>query len=207
MIPRRLHYCWFGGRPKPPLIERCIASWRQHLAGWDITEWNEANFDLGQVPYTAAAAKAGMWAFVTDLVRLWALWNHGGIYMDADVEVTRNLDHFRVHRAFTGMEADQWMLSATMGAEARHPWIGMLLRHYEAATFGDRTPNTQVVTRLSASWVECKEDGFTFLRDGVVIYPTDYFTPYDHQALRATPTERTHCVHHFAGTWLGRTPV
>lgn len=202
MIPRIIHSCWFGGAPKPPLIVHCQESWRRHLPEYHFREWHEGNFDIERVPYVAEACQQRRWAFVTDYVRLWALYEYGGIYMDADVEVLRPLDRFLEHRAFTGHEADVWWLSATMGAEPSHPWIEMLLDYYEHKTFDDETPNTQVVTDLSRSWLEHEGSGYRFLREGVIIYPTEVFTPYDHQALRATPTEETYCVHHFAGSWL-----
>lgn len=203
MIPQTIHYAWFGKNPKPPLIQRCIESWRRHLPAYSITEWNEDNFDVNTCPFTSLAYSSQKWAFLSDYVRLYALYHYGGIYLDADVEVIQPLDKFLRHRAFTGHETTELMLAATMGAEQQHPWIGMLLEYYHAARFMLR-PNTRVITELSKSWIERQNYGFTYLREGVVIYPVDVFTPFDHQRMTPMPTEHTHCIHHFAGSWLGR---
>lgn len=206
MIPMKIHTCWFGPHPKPPIIERCLATWREQLPDYEIIERNEQNFDIDCCAYVRDAYKSGKWAFVTDYVRLWALYNYGGIYMDADVEVLKPFDRFLHHRAFTGHEIDDLWLTAVLGAEPGHPWIGMLLRHYEAAPF-DCVPNTQVVTRLSRSLLERTAYGFKYLRDGVVIYPADTFAGYDHQELKPIVTENSYATHHFAGSWVGRPVV
>ncbi len=204
-IPRIIHTSWFGGAEMPDLAKACMDTWREQLPGYRIQVWDESNMDpLAHGPaFVRDAYRARKWAFVTDWMRLRALYWEGGIYLDTDVQVLRRLDRFLTHRAFTGHEADRWMLSATMGAEPLHPWVKMLLDHYGTAAFSE-TPNTQVVTRLSEGWVERKRDGYAYLRGGVVVYPTDFFTPFDHQALKPTPTDRTHTIHHFAGSWLGR---
>lgn len=206
MIPRIVHYAWFGGAPKPPLIQQCIDSWREKLPGWAIQEWNESNFDPTSHAYTRDAYTSRKWAFITDYVRLMALHTVGGVYMDADVEVVKPLDRFLEHRAFSGHETNELMITATMGAEPGHSWVRMLLDYYRAARFDGVTPNTQIITRLSRAWVERQQYGFRWLHDGVVIYPIDTFCPFDHVAMRANPTPNTHCIHHFAGSWTGRAP-
>ena len=92
MIPKTIHYCWFGGKEKPEGVLRMIASWRKHCPDYEIREWNETNFDIHLNRYTEEAYKQQKWAFVSDVARLWALVHHGGIYMDTDVEVVRSLD-------------------------------------------------------------------------------------------------------------------
>lgn len=92
MIPKKIHYCWFGRGPLPELARKCIASWRKYLPEYEIKEWNEDNFDLDAYPYVREAYDSRKFAFVTDVVRLYALYNEGGIYMDTDVEVLKPLD-------------------------------------------------------------------------------------------------------------------
>ncbi len=205
LIPKIIHYCWFGGAEKPPMIQRCINSWHKTLPDYKIIEWNEHNFDINICPYVKEAYDKKMWAFVTDYVRLWAVYNYGGIYMDSDVEVIKPFDEFLNHRAFTGHEADMYLITATMGAEPLHPWIKMLLDYYKTAKLEmPPVPNTFTITNLSKDLIIGRGDGFTFLKDGVVIYPTNVFCPYDHMRFMATPTEDTYAIHRFAGSWLGR---
>jgi lipopolysaccharide biosynthesis glycosyltransferase len=204
-IPKTIHYCWFGGAEKPAKIQKCLDSWTKYLPDYEIIEWNETNFDINCCAYVKEAYDKKKWAFVTDFVRLWALYTYGGIYMDSDVEVVKNLDEFLNHRAFTGHEADKFLITATMGAEIGHPWIKMLLAYYDTAKLeANPIPNTHTITRLSFPWIVGQGDGFTFLRESVVIYPTEVFCPYDHSKLVATPTPSTYTIHHFAGSWLGR---
>ena len=202
-IPKVIHYCWFGGKPKPPLVKWCLQSWATILPDYEIKEWNESNFPVEENPYTKSAYENGKYAFVTDYVRLWALWKYGGIYMDADVEILQQLDKFLKHRAFTGHETEELMVTAIMGAQPGHEWIQMLINHYTTAKFGV-TPNTQTITELSKPFVQKHENGHRYLSGGVVIYPVETFCPYDHKNLIPIPTENSYAIHHFAGSWLGR---
>lgn len=206
-IPKKIHYCWFGGKEKPELVKKCIDSWKEHMPDYEIIEWNENNFDLtAHGSYVKDAADARKWAFVTDYVRLWALYKFGGIYMDGDVQVFKPLDRFLKHRAFTGHETDDLLVTATMGAEPEHPWIKHLLSFYDTAKFGT-TPNTQTITKMSQSWILMHENGFRLLKEDVVIYPIETFCSYDHKNLKAIPTNNSYAVHLFAGTWVGRTKI
>ena len=92
MIPKFVHYCWFGRGELTPLAKKCIASWRLFFPGYEIKEWNEDNFDVNIIPYTADAYKAGKYAFVSDYARFWVLYHFGGVYFDTDVEVIRPMD-------------------------------------------------------------------------------------------------------------------
>ena len=104
MIPRTIHYCWFGGKEKPAEVLRMITSWQKHCPGYEIKEWNESNFDIRLNRYCEKAYAAQKWAFVSDVARLWALVHEGGIYMDTDVELVRPLDRLLTNRAFLGFE-------------------------------------------------------------------------------------------------------
>lgn len=205
-IPKRIHYCWFGGRPKPPIVKTCIDSWKKQLPDYEIIEWSEKNFDIKSNPYVLAAYRSKKLAFVTDYVRLWALYHFGGVYMDADVEVLKPFDDLLEHRAFTGHETDELMVTAVMGSVPFHPWIERLLRFYDDARF-DMTPNTRTITQLSWPLIERKEGGYRYLEDGVVIYPVYVFCNFDHQRLKPIPHPEARARHLFAGTWKGRTRV
>ena len=105
MIPKKIHYCWFGGNPLPPLAVKCIESWKKYLPDYEIKEWNESNFDLNYNDYVREAYEAKKWAFITDVVRLYAMVTEGGIYMDTDVEVLKPLDELLQYDAVSGFES------------------------------------------------------------------------------------------------------
>lgn len=105
MIPRTIHYCWFGDKEKPAEVLRMIANWQKHCPGYEIKEWNENNFDIRLNRYCEEAYATKKWAFVSDVARLWALVHEGGVYMDTDVELVRPLDRlllFRIRRNSMG---------------------------------------------------------------------------------------------------------
>jgi len=188
-------------------VQDCLASWREQMPDATLIEWNEQTFETTtHCRFVREAAEAQKWAYVADYVRLWALWHVGGLYCDADVQMLKPLDRFLPYRAFTGHEADTLLLAAVMGAEPHHPWIGSLLAAYETMRFNPKrlVPNTQVVTELSRGMIERQHLGYTYLQDGVVIFPTTYFAGWDHQRMQPIVTEDTYALHHFAGTWLSR---
>ena len=104
MIPKIIHYCWFGGKPLPKLAQKCKASWEKFFPDYEIKEWNEQNFDVNQVMFTEEAYKLKNYAYVSDYVRFWVLYHYGGIYFDTDVEVIRPLDDIIAHGSFLGFE-------------------------------------------------------------------------------------------------------
>lgn len=104
MIPKIIHYCWFGGKPKPKSVQRCIGSWRKFCPDYEIKEWNEENFDVNAIPYTRDAYQAGKYAFVSDVARFWVLYEEGGVYFDTDVEIIRPIDDLVERGAFMGWE-------------------------------------------------------------------------------------------------------
>ena len=106
MIPKIIHYCWFGGNPLPPLALECIASWRRFLPDYEIKQWDESNFDVNMIPYTAEAYKQKKYAFVSDYARFWIIFNYGGLYFDTDVEVIKPLDDIIGKGNFMGFEVD-----------------------------------------------------------------------------------------------------
>ena len=108
MIPKVIHYCWFGGNPLPELAQKCIASWKKYCPDYEIKEWNESNFDLNCCDYVREAYEAKKWAFVSDVARLYAMVHEGGIYMDTDVEVIAPLDSLLQYHAVSGFETEHY---------------------------------------------------------------------------------------------------
>ena len=128
-IPKILHYCWFGGAPKPKNIQNCIRSWKKYCPDYEIIEWNEQNFDVSQSLYPRQAYDARRWAFVADYARLKILYEQGGIYMDTDVELLRPLDDLLAYPAFFGFQHNNEVATGLgFGAEARSPVVKISVR-------------------------------------------------------------------------------
>ena len=207
MIPKVIHYCWFGKKKKPPLVRKCIRSWRRKLQGYDIIEWNEDNFNVNSIPYVKEAYEARKFAFVTDYVRLYALCTEGGIYMDTDVEVLKSLDDLMQLSAFTGYEGSKHKPPVTgiMASEANGAWVTEQLESYSDAHFVksdgtfDLTTNTIRISTIMKSNGFIQDGKYHIYKD-LHVFPSTYFCP------RQTTgeyflTENTYCDHHFMGTW------
>ncbi len=213
MIPKIIHYCWFGRGPMPELAQKCIASWKQYLPDYEIKEWNEDNFDLSAYPYAQEAYEKRKYAFVTDVVRLYALYHEGGIYMDTDVEVLKPLDKFLQYPAFTGYEASQSMAPVTgiMASEAGGIWVEEQLKHYDGLHFIkpdgtlDMTSNTTTISRIMQDGGFELTGEYGVYKDNMHVFPVDYFCPLTSTRVLKL-TENTHTIHHFAGSWVERTP-
>jgi len=207
MIPKILHYCWFGGREKPPLAQKCLASWKKHCPDFVLQEWNESNFDLSGAPaYVRQAMDAGRWAFVTDYVRLVVLVRQGGVYLDTDVELVRPLTPYLHHRAFAGFESNRAVQTGLLACEPGFDLFRQFLTHYDTAVFRradgslDTTTNVEVLTRLCAAH-GLRLDGSRQEAAGLAVYPKDVFCPVEFESGRLYRTRRTVAIHWFSGSW------
>lgn len=205
-IPKVIHYCWFGGGEKPPIVKQCIDSWKRHAYEYKLVEWNESSINIKSHKYLQAAYESGKYAFVSDYVRMYALANFGGIYMDSDYELFKPIDEFRKHRAFTGHETPEIPITAIMGAEANHPWIKRLLAYFDTAVF-EIKPNTAVIPTMMKEYYKETIDEVAIYQEDLHVYNVETFCPYDHKNLKATPTGKSYGVHHFSGSWLGRPAI
>lgn len=206
-IPKVIHYCWFGGNPKPKLAEKCIKSWKTYCPDYEIIEWNEENFDLRDVPlYVRQAMDAGRWAFVTDYVRLRTLTEQGGVYMDTDVELVKSLDPYLPHRAFAGFEHPERVQTGLLACEKGFPLFLEFLRHYDTARFLlpdgtlDTTTNVQVLTELCLGKGLVCNDRLQTVAD-LTIYPREIFCPVDFDTKVLHKTRKTVAIHWFSGSW------
>lgn len=208
VIPQVIHCCWFGGKPLTSLAQKCIESWNKYLPEYPIITWNEKTFDVDSVPFTQEAYNCKKYAFVSDYVRLWALYHYGGIYMDTDVEVISDLDKFMNFQAFSGFEQDNYMPTGIMAAVPHHPWIHCMLEHYRGRSFFnpdgtmDLKPNVIFMTELAEKEFGLKRGNeLQILKDDVHIFPNDYFCPMVWETREIKLTPNTHTIHHFAYSW------
>ena len=206
VIPKTVHYCWFGPKPLSDLNRRCIESWHRVLPGYRLKLWDETNVPLDNA-YARAAHAAGAWSRLSNYVRLHALYSEGGIYLDTDVEVLKDFAPLLRHECFAGFQQAEeqvdWVNSAVLGARAGHPFVAQCLRltHSLFASTGQFPRSPLVFTRV------LKELG---LRDyqlqeieGVTLYPLEYFYPFPWHGTFSPEciTESTYSVHHWEGSW------
>ena len=161
MIPKIIHYCWFGGNDKSELVERCISSWKKYCPDYKIIEWNENNYNVNKNKYTKYAYERQKWAFVSDYVRLYVIYKYGGIYMDTDVEVVKNLDKFLKYESFSGFESTKYIPTGIMGGEKNSRWIKYLLSYYDNKSFinEDGTLDNFGFTYVTGDGIERDENG------------------------------------------------
>lgn len=208
MIPKTIHYCWFGRNPKPALAEKCIKSWKKYCPDYEIIEWNEDNFDISSAPlYVRQAYEAKKWAFVTDYVRLWAITKYGGVYMDTDVEVIRPLDFILIHDAVSGFESPTQIQTGLMACRDSFPLFVELLRYYDEALFFNDDGTLNLTTNVETITKICVEKGLKLNNlyqeiEGFALYPSDYFCPKDWKTQKVFKTKNTVTIHWFSGSWV-----
>jgi len=206
-IPKVIHYCWFGRKEKPLLVELCIESWKKNLTGYTFIEWNEDNFDTKINTYTDEAYTKKKFAFVSDFVRLYVLYNYGGIYLDTDTEILKPLDGFLHHEAFSGFEDIGKLPTCIIGGKKGNSFIKTLLDEYETARFikpdgsMDLTTNVERITRHVKSISVNINDDIKLVCKGFTVYPRTYFCPIIWGFSKQCFSDDTHTIHHFAGSW------
>ena len=207
MIPKIIHYCWFGRGQMPALAIKCIESWKKFLPDYEIKEWNEDNFDLDMYPYVREAYDNRKFAFVTDVVRLHALYSEGGIYMDTDVEVLKSLDPFLHHTAFSGFEDDVHIPTGIMASVKGGKWAKENLAYYDNRHFikedgtMDLTTNVITLTNYMLPLGLKQNNTYQDFPNLITFYPKDYFCPKSYDDGKIYMTKRTVTIHHFAGSW------
>lgn len=213
MIPKIIHYCWFGGNPLPPLAEKCIASWKKFLPDYEIKEWNEHNFDVNLIPYTAEAYQAKKYAFVSDYARFWILYHYGGLYFDTDVEVIKPMGSIIAKGAFMGCEQDskpgiELTVAPGLGlaVESKHEIYKAILEEYDSFHFLNEDGSNNDKTVVEYVTEILKRHGLKNMPgiqqiEGVKIYPSEYFCPRDTVTKRLHITNNTYTIHHYMASW------
>jgi len=210
MIPKKIHYCWFGNGPKPPLAERCFKSWRKFCPDYEIIEWNESNYDLSAAPlYVRQAHENKKWAFVTDYVRLKVVYDQGGIYLDTDVELIKSLDSLLNYSAFFGFE-DKSLVATGLGfgAEKGAPVLELLMADYNEIPFVKEDGSLDLLScphrntkALEALGLK-KDNTKQILPGNVAVFPSSYFCPLSYITGKKTITADTVSIHWYNASWL-----
>ncbi len=200
VIPKKIHYVWVGGNPKSKDIQRCMKTWEKHLKDYEIIEWNETNFDINSNKFVKEAYEAKKWAYVSDYIRAYAIYNYGGIYLDTDVLVVDELDSLLDNRAFVGYENPEYPFTAVFGAEPKHPLVKDMLEYYDGLSFEFdknnqyKNVNTKTVSDILIQDYECKiGNKEQMLREGIKVYKDN---------ILCNPSQDSKTIHIFTGTWL-----
>lgn len=198
MIPKIIHYCWFGGKDKPEEFYRFKETWQRFMPDYHIKEWNESNFDINYCEFTREAYASRNYAHVSDVCRLYALYTEGGIYFDTDIEVCQTLNPYLHLNSFLGVE-HEYLGTGVIGAEPGAKWLDIFLNYYRTRHFINlwghtvRTPNTKILTEDIMPVIPDK--------DKPTIYAKDYFCGKIWQTGEIVKTENTATIHHYAASW------
>lgn len=221
MIPKVIHYCWFGRNPLPALAIRCINSWKKYLPGYEIKEWNEDNFDVNMIPYTKEAYEAKKYAFVSDYARFWILYHYGGVYFDTDVEIIKEFTSIVKSGNFMGKEIGNPIIlndgtpivnvnpGLGMGAEKGDPFLKEALAIYQEKAFllPDGSLNTKTIVSTTTEMLIAKgycSNGGVEIVDGWKLYPEDYFCPKNYYTGELCITENSYSIHHYDASWKSK---
>lgn len=222
MIPKIIHYCWFGGNPLPDDAKRCIESWKKYCPDYKIIEWNETNYDVNSNEYMKDAYKEKKWAFVSDYARVDVVYTYGGIYMDTDVELVKGLDSLLNDRMYCGWEMRDPLLDKMgkeyensvafglgFGAEKKHPALKDILDLYQNLSFynDDGTLNllacphyqTEILKKYG---LDVSTRSYQRLGDGIVVYEEEVFSPKSPLTGKTVITDKTISIHQFSMTWI-----
>lgn len=196
MIPKTIHYCWFGGAEKTDLATYCIDSWKKIHPDFEIVEWNETNSPIEDNNYVREAFAMGKWAFVSDYVRSKAMHEHGGIYMDTDMELKLPLYEFLSEKAVCGFEVKGVPYSAFWMAQPKHPLAKDFMDYYSGQEGFEERINTDIFSEMLETkyGADRYNDAVQHLKHGVVLYPSVYFSQ---------DLQKNYVSHHFSGSWFG----
>lgn len=208
MIPKIIHYCWFGGKEKPDSVKQCIESWKKYCPDYEIREWNESNFDIEANDYCREAYEAKRWAFVADYARLYVLYEYGGIYMDTDVEVVRPFDPLLNRNGFLCFENDDNVSIGTFGVAKHLLLVNDFLQPYKGRHFKrddgsfDMTTNLKIITQVLVERYGISLNGKEQVLSGdILVLPMEAFIAKSYLTGWIMRDENTYAIHHYSATW------
>lgn len=210
-IPKIVHYCWFGNGEKPDNVKAYIQTWKEKMPDYEFMEWNENNFDIkNAIPYVQQAYEAKKYAFVSDYVRIQALYEFGGIYFDTDVEVRKPFEEYLEGKDMVlGFESYKSLLTAYIAVKKKHPYMKEFLETYQNRNFvkEDGTYDMSVINEgfsklMESKGLDLEKNEYQELAEDVVVYPEEIFCGFDvcnwHEAI----TEKTCTVHYMNSSWV-----
>ncbi len=207
MIPKTIHYCWFGGNPKPKLVEKCIKSWKKYCPDYEIIEWNENNFDINCCDYVKEAYEAKKWAFVSDFARLKIVYDNGGIYLDTDVELIGSLEKFLKYDGYFGFEGSEYIATGLgFGSIKNNPILEIMMNDYLHLHFlkPDGTYNIVTCPKTNTKSLEkiglVRNNTFQIIENNA-FFPSDFFNPIDYKTMKKKLTQNTVSIHWFNASW------
>lgn len=215
MIPKVIHYCWFGSKPLPKYAKKNIESWKKFFPEFEIKEWNENNFDINLIPYTSQSYKQKKYAFVSDFARYWILYDYGGLYFDTDVEIIKSFEDIVERGPFLGIEKSINNISVNpglcMGGIPRISLYKKMIDFYSSIKINLEEPVKPYLVNMTTSFL-CqygfkRKNELQFI-DGIYIYPNDFFNPMNDYTGKVNITPNTHSIHYFAKSWIkGYSPL
>lgn len=209
MIPKIIHYCWLSGDPYPELIKECLETWDKHLSDYEIWLWDKKRFDIESTAWTKEAYQCKKYAFAADYIRLYALYNYGGIYLDSDVTVYKSFDDLLDRPYFIGEDYLHCFEPAIIGAEKGCGWIKDVLDYYDNRHFFENDKMEMCglpsvfYKQLTPIYrfLKLPNNQFKIVKEGVIsVFPSDFFNARDYVGV--APTSNSYCAHNYLGSWL-----
>ncbi|HEO6600128.1 glycosyltransferase family 32 protein [Streptococcus agalactiae] len=205
MIPKKIHYCWFGGNPKSELLLKCIKSWEKYCPDYEIIEWNEQNYDVNKITYTRQAYKEGKYAFVSDYARLDIIYQYGGIYLDTDVELIKPIDDLLNCESYFACELPGEVATGLGFASiCGNKFIKENMKVYEASNYYDLKKNCVAITTDLLTKKGLKYKNKIQVIDGILVFPPEYFCPVNMLTGKIIVTDKTFSIHHYGRDWGGK---
>lgn len=216
MIPKIIHFCWLSNDEFPPVIAKAMATWKEKLPDYEFVHWDTNKFDLESNIWVKQAFESKKYAFAADYIRLYAVYNYGGIYLDTDVEVLKSFNDLIERPYMTGAEIDGVIEAGVFGAQKNMPWVKQCLDYYDGKTFinPDGSFNTLTLPRIMMQQItkthtvielppnEVKVEEQIKNKNTLYLFPKDYFCAKNHGTGQLENTQNTYTIHHFAMSWL-----
>ncbi|MBR4320886.1 glycosyltransferase family 32 protein [Treponema sp.] len=209
MIPKIIHYCWLGGKDFPIDVENCINSWKKNLPDYEFKLWSEKNFDINSNSWVSEAYKRKKYAFVSDYIRVWALYNYGGIYLDCDVEVIKSFNDLLKYKAFFGLECTLLPETAVIASEPNLEWVKVFMDYYNSHDFLDcngkerSIANNILFPKIIEDYFKIDYFSYSFdiISNDLKIFPSEYFSPLNYLTKQKNITDNTYTIHKFNNSW------
>lgn len=211
MIPKKIHYCWFGGKPLPSAVKQCIATWEKYCPDFEITQWNESNFDINCHPFVRRAYEVKAWAFVSDYARLKVVYDNGGIYFDTDVELLKSVESLIYNECYIGVQqyGHQCTTGLGFGASKFNPIVLEMMKQYDGLVYQEENK-----AKLACPYLNAKvftDLGYTYSTEvqkvpGATIFPPRFFDPLaPGDNLENLLCDETISIHHYSASWTSKT--